>query len=455
MSARDLSKELEIKTPCTADWDSMIGNDRIRFCEHCNLTVNDLSQLTPKRVRRLIIKSKGRLCVRYRLLPDGAPLLKAVPKKIHTIGRRASRIAAGAFTATLSLATAVPQSASDNVIRQRVSAHQQVGSLIEPWTQGSEIKGKVTDTHGAVIQGAGVTLGTDTTSHMTGTVTDSAGDYKFDGLQPGTYHLTIEAVGFAQHETAEIVVAENETRLVNSSLQIAPIYADVEVTASDTPSQTVMGGAIAVMVVEEAAEPLIKAALNDDIDALRAVLTRSNVNVRDKNLGTTALEHAVRNGNREMVQVLLAAGADVNSRNNSRETVLMKLGEQSTADIVWDLINAGAKVDLKDDEGDTALIEAAMEKNLALLTALLHAGAKVDARNNQGQTALMMAASNDQIDNLRALIRAGADMNARDSDGDTALDYAIDEDHQKIIKLLQSYGAIKGDNPKPIAVEAQ
>jgi ankyrin repeat protein len=267
--------------------------------------------------------------------------------------------------------------------------------------------------------------------------------------------ITIEAIGFAQYQTGEIVVAENETHIINSSLQIAPIQADVEIIAPAADSQGFTGGAVGVIVLEEAAEPLIKAALNDDLEALAAVLTRSNVNVRDANLGTTALEYAVHNGNREMVQVLLAAGADVNSRNSSRESVLMRLSEESTADIVWDLINAGAKVDLKDDEGETALFEAATEKNVAVLTALLHAGAKVDVRNNQGQTALMMAASNDRINNLRALIRAGADMNARDNEGKTALDYAIDDDHRKSIKLLQSYGAITGDKPKPVAAESQ
>ena len=141
-----------------------------------------------------------------------------------------------------------------------------------------------------------------------------------------------------------------------------------------------------------AAEPLIRAALDDDLQELEAVLTRENVNLRDKNTHTTALEHAVLNGNREMVQVLLSAGADVNSRNDSKQTVLMLLSEESTADIVWDLINAGAGVNLTDEEGDTALIEVASVKNLPALTALIHAGAKVDTKNKEGKTALMFAA---------------------------------------------------------------
>lgn len=444
MSARDLSKQIEIRTPCSADWEAMIGNDRVRFCEHCNLSVNDLTQLTPKRVRRLILKSKGRLCVRYGRRPDGSPILKTLPPKLHTIGRRASRIAAGAFTATLSLTSAVPQSAADNVSRERVFAYRQVGSSLEPITFGSGIKGRVTDTNGAVIQGAGITLGTNETAYFSGTVTDDAGEYRFEGLQPGTYRLTVEALGFAKYDVGVVALSTNETQIINSSLEVAAIQAEVEVTNTEEVQNFISGGAMIILP----AEPLIRAALDDDLEALETLLTRSNVNVRDGNLVTTALEHAVRNGNREMVQTLLSAGADVNSRNSSKETILMMLGEESTAEIVWDLINAGAKVNLKDDEGDTALMEAASEKNLAVLTALLHAGAKVDAKNDEGRTALMLAASDDQIANVRALIRAGADMNARDNKGQTPLDYAIEADHEKLIKLFQSYGAITGEKPK-------
>ena len=442
MPARDLSKLIEIKTPCTADWDSMIGNDRIRFCEHCNLNVNDLSQLTPKRVRRLVTKSNGRLCLRYQRRRDGSPIIKAVPAKLHKIGRRASRIAAGAFTATLSLSSVVAHPAPGSLGHEHVLASQHIESLLEPLTFGSSIKGKVTDTTGAVIQGAGITLGTAETAYLSGTTTDAAGEYRFDGLQPGTYSLTIEAIGFTKNQNVTVTLSENETETVDSSLEVATIVAEVEVTTTTTIE--ISGGAVMV----SPSLPLIAAAWNDDLEGLQSLLTRENVNQRDENLGTTVLEHSVRNGNREMVQLVLGAGADVNSRNESKETPLMMLGEQASADIVWDLINAGAKVELKDEEGDTALIDAAREKNLPVLTALLHSGAKVDAKNNEGQTALMEAVSNDQRANIKALIRAGADMNARDKEGKTALDYAMQEGNEKTIKMLQSYGAVTGEKPK-------
>ena len=428
MPARDLSEQLKVKSPCSSTWDAMIGNDQVRFCEHCSLRVHNISQLTPKRVRALVAKTHGRLCVRYQSLPDGLPILKTIPTPLHQIHRKASKIAAGAFTATLALTNAIAQASTDTLGYERVFTYRN-GSTVELINDAASIKGKVTDPQGAVIPGAGVTLGTNETPFLCGATTDETGEYKFEGVEPGTYRLIVEAPGFARHEIQDVVIAANETRTIETSLEAANVTVTVGV------------------VMISAAEPLIRAALDDDLQELEAVLTRENVNVRDKNTHTTALEHAVLNGNREMVQVLLSAGADVKSRNDSKQTVLMLLSEESTADIVWDLINAGAGVNLTDEEGDTALIEVASVKNLPALTALIHAGAKVDTKNKEGKTALMIAASANQVANIRALIRAGADMNARDIEGKTALDYAIENEHDKIVKLLQTYGALTGEKP--------
>ena len=89
-----------IPAPCDADWDSMIGNDRVRFCEHCNLQVTNLSNLTKQEAMRLVARSEGRLCVRFVRRSDGSVAAKLSEQKLHQISRRVSRLAAGAFTAT-------------------------------------------------------------------------------------------------------------------------------------------------------------------------------------------------------------------------------------------------------------------------------------------------------------------------------------------------------------------
>src|SRR5918993_3812525 len=90
----DLLERLHVPKPCYADWDSMSGDDRVRFCEHCRLSVNDLSRLTMKEAERLVAGSGGRLCVRYVQLPGGSVLSADAAPALYHIARRASRLAA-------------------------------------------------------------------------------------------------------------------------------------------------------------------------------------------------------------------------------------------------------------------------------------------------------------------------------------------------------------------------
>src|SRR6267142_2845029 len=97
MSAKDVFAQIRITSPCETDWDSMIGNDRIRFCRHCQLSVHNLLLMTSKEARRLVARSQGRLCIRYS--PLDRSVHAALPTPIlHGIGRRTSILAAGAFS---------------------------------------------------------------------------------------------------------------------------------------------------------------------------------------------------------------------------------------------------------------------------------------------------------------------------------------------------------------------
>lgn len=447
MSAKDLLDTIRVESPCEASWDSMIGNDQVRFCEHCNFTVNDLSQLTRKRALRLVRASKGRLCVRYHRRPDGSLVTRSAPQKLYGIGRRVSRIAAGAFSATLSLSSAGAHTGNiaSNMNHSNAAAVSQ-----DPARQlylGATIVGTVSDPNGAVIPGATIFLSNEQTNLAMATSSNGEGEYRFEGLDVGRYSLRIEAPGFAPEILSDVFLSPNTSQRRDQQLAIAAIEETVNIVSEgEDIRQVVMGGA---MMVVEPSEPLVRAAREDELQDVLALLTKDNVNVRDQATGTTALEQAIQNGNREMVQALLSTGADANSRNESKQTALMMIGEEATADIVWDLIHSGANVNLKDDDGDTALIEAAMVNNVGVLNALLQAGAKVDGKNDAGETALMRAASNGRIKNVKALIAAGADMNARDKEENTALSYAKENDHDKVVKLLLSYGAVEWVQVEP------
>ena len=436
MAAKNFLNNVTIHSPCTADWNSMIGNDQVRFCEHCSLEVHNLSLMTRNQAERLVARSNGRLCIRYHHDPAGRPLTLHVGQKLHRISRRVSRIAAGAFTATLSVTSAVAQGSASFQ-----SGNSNAPSATQPsvrWAPGSRIVGTVTDQNGAVIPGATIFLSNRESSIALYASTGFDGQFRIDGLQAGVYQLRAEAPGFAAEETGGLYLQANGEARADQTLKVAAIEETVDVVEGERRFVTM--GSIAMPSPEN---PFIRAAEEDDLEALTALIAGMDVNLRDPRTNTTALEHAVRNANREMVQLLLSSGATVDLKNDSGETVLMMLDDDATSDLIWDLINAGAQVNLKDDAGNTALMQAATTDNLEALKALLDAGAEVNTKNKEGRTALMLAASEGNVNIVRTLVLAGADINLTDEDKMNALAHAADNDHLPVVRFLKSKGAFE------------
>lgn len=70
---------INIASPCPADWEQMYGDDRKRFCGDCKLNVYNLSGMTRDDAERLITNHEGRLCVRYCRRADGSIITADCP----------------------------------------------------------------------------------------------------------------------------------------------------------------------------------------------------------------------------------------------------------------------------------------------------------------------------------------------------------------------------------------
>ncbi|MCA1627199.1 MAG: ankyrin repeat domain-containing protein [Acidobacteria bacterium] len=417
----------------------------MRFCEHCQTAVHNLDLTSRKQVRRLIARSEGRVCVSYRQPAAERKPISATPI-LHKIGRRTAKIAAGAFSASLSVSSAL---AANPPLKQTAQPNEIVFAAVvnQPVTSSGTgtLFGFVYDPNGAAISGASVTATNFEKNDSLHTFTDGEGQYRLEGLKPGSYLLQVKSRGFDSSDVPNIPVRAGDNNRIDQTLSIAQPTAEVTTTLYRAWRDNVSGG----MTLSLPGDPLVKAAREDNLEELRTLLlNRSDANVRDKITNATALEHAVQNGNREAVQVLLWAKADVNFRDSDGQTVLMLLTDKVTSELVWDLINAGAKVNARDNDGDTPLISIAEINNVDTLKVLLDAGGKVNAANKNGETALMLAASNGIVNNVHALIRAGADVNARDKQGKTALMLATGANEAAVVRLLKAHGAIEFEEPK-------
>ena len=106
--------------------------------------------------------------------------------------------------------------------------------------QGSTgtISGHVTDSTGAVVPGATVTLTNTATSGVRTTVSTSSGDYTFPSVLIGTYELKVEHQGFktATSRNLQLQVAQSMTQ--NFALQVGGVEQTVMVTTSSDLLET-------------------------------------------------------------------------------------------------------------------------------------------------------------------------------------------------------------------------
>jgi len=163
----------------------------------------------------------------------------------------------------------------------------------------------------------------------------------------------------------------------------------------------------------------------------------------------TEFEHvsqAIKAGNREAVHAAIAAGFNVNTKDHLGRTLLMFAAECGQVDIVNILIAAGAKLDLRDQlhvdsgGGRSALHRAVANHHAEIVRNLLSAGAKVDVVDKSKETPLVYAVGEEDVEIAELLLKAGANPNGSEK-VPTPLSGATALGDLRTVKLLLQHGA--------------
>ena len=153
---------------------------------------------------------------------------------------------------------------------------------------------------------------------------------------------------------------------------------------------------------------------------------------------------AAYDGDIQAVKQHLAAGTDVNAKDDDGWTPLQDAATFGHKEIVELLITKGADVNAKTEDGETPLHTAVSNDHKEIIELLIDKGADVNAKAEFGETPLHAAVSNDHKEIAERLIKEGADVNAVAMDDvfseQTPLDAANKYNQGAVAVLLRKYG---------------
>ncbi len=95
------------------------------------------------------------------------------------------------------------------------------------------LKGIVKDSSGASVANAEVTLTDEGTKIVRKTVSNSAGEYVFNAVDPGTFDVSVVQSGFQSYQRNGIIVATQQTVAVDIPLVVGSSSTVIEVTAAE------------------------------------------------------------------------------------------------------------------------------------------------------------------------------------------------------------------------------
>jgi hypothetical protein len=172
-------ERVQIASPCTADWELMAGDDRVRFCAHCSKRVYNLSAMTRRDVEQLLTATNARICTRFYRRLDGTILTEDCPMGLRAKAARLKRRVSLVFSGWLGLAGAT---------------FAQLPNEPKPLVQIDSrpvVAGVVKDQAGAVIGSADVVLLDPKTGKSVQVRSNDRGEFRI--ISPGSGSYTVKA----------------------------------------------------------------------------------------------------------------------------------------------------------------------------------------------------------------------------------------------------------------------
>lgn len=209
---------IRVAMPCSAGWETMSGDERVRHCGSCKLNVYNITEMTEREVQLLIERRESRLCIRLHRRADGTVITRDCPTGLRNYRKRLARSVGATLSLILGLISTTFAQKSDSYAIKRNSAES---IRISKTVVKTGVEGVITDHAGAVIPGVSVSIYKQKKVNVSKTRSDADGYYAFPEMAEGTYILELNAPGFKKSIIANIKVQSGLVSVVNVRLEVA------------------------------------------------------------------------------------------------------------------------------------------------------------------------------------------------------------------------------------------
>jgi ankyrin repeat protein len=194
-----------------------------------------------------------------------------------------------------------------------------------------------------------------------------------------------------------------------------------------------------------APEDIFTAAIVGHTNKVAAFLQEDpkRVNAKDTN-GKAALHYAAMYGQKQILQLLLAANAEVNMVDDVGFTALHWAAMFNKSEVAEVLLAHKADMNIKVPKfAWTPLRLTVIHGHLATAETLFKAGADPNDRDEENIPLLIQAVIRGNKAMVELLLAKKADVNAIDWDGDRPLDEAVEYDNKELFELLRRHGGLR------------
>jgi len=184
------------------------------------------------------------------------------------------------------------------------------------------IRGSVTDSSGAVISKASITVTNDATGVKTSTTSDASGVYNFQFLSIGSYTVTVTASGFKTAQIGPLALEIDQIAQVNIKLEVGSVSTTVNVSADTAAILQTQNSTLGTTVSTNTIENLPLSGLNFQVAGVfvpGAVLPRFDLEGSSSGFerDTTPATAPSFNGNRQQGNNYILDGMEINEATNN------------------------------------------------------------------------------------------------------------------------------------------